>query len=240
MGEQERGANAALRRAMRAADAVLAVDMSDVLIRNRVPQTVVGWCRAVFAQIRAIGILIDAGVDSSHGPNQRLVFEAAVRLVWLNSLDVEQRGSAVDEMLGHECKNTKRTIDGARAAGFDADFDLDEMLEFPLDSKGAGRLYEEAKNFAAASTASGSEVIYSLWREASGLAHASGRLAGDYAPVTDRSTIGTGKPAPLDQDHESLADVMLLTVVLTAGLLVDEGISRDHAARFTNAYLRAS
>lgn len=237
MKDQHRSPSPTVAHALRASDAVLAIDMSDVRIANRAPQVIVGWCRAAFAQIQAIATLLAAGVGTAHGPNLRLLLESEIRLLWLNSLPVEQRAAAVDELLDHERSNTKRTIEGVRAAGFDVEFDLDEMLEFPLDSTSKGRLFDQAKNFTAAAKAAKVDVMYALWRETSGLAHASGRLAGDYAPVKDKSRLGAGEPEPLDPSLETLAETMLLIVSVTAALLVDEGVDKELAGRFLQAYL---
>lgn len=228
-----------LDHASRAADSVLAVDMSDVRLESRVPQFIVGWCRGAFAQIRAITALVDAGFVSAAGPNQRLLYETVVRLLWLSSLEVAKRRTAVDERLEYERRDARRTVEMARSLGYATDFPMDEMMTFALESTGKGALFTQAKNFLSAATQADATMFHALWRQASGLAHASGTLAKSYAPAREDSWLGSDLPDPQILRGEALASTMLLLVTLTSRLLTDEGVPGMAADRFVHAYLAA-
>lgn len=223
--------------ARRSAEAVLAVDLGDVPL-NRVTQISVGWLRAAFEQSRVIACLTVAGMSSSAAPARRLYAELCIRTHWLHSLPKEDRAGAVDAMLDHERNNTVRTFDHLREMGWDGDVDLTEMNEFVLNVTDNGRVRNQAQKFAAAAHATDvkNTGLFRAWREESSYAHASGYLAGAFAPMVN-NRLGTGAPPVLDPDLEAHRMVQLFIVIVAYRLLVDEGTSESAATRALDAFL---
>ncbi|PKQ35397.1 MAG: hypothetical protein CVT61_06235 [Actinobacteria bacterium HGW-Actinobacteria-11] len=179
---------------MRSAEAILAVDMSDVVLRDRVPQVVVGLCRAAAAQSRAVVALTLAGHASSAAPNRRLVFEAAIRLNWLRGLSRTDRRQAADVMLAKDRKDTNSTLAYLAKLGQTVDFDPTEMNEFELDAPTSGSIQEQARKLDSAVQASSTEPwsLYAFWRQETQLAHASGALAGSCPGSSELSRTESG------------------------------------------------
>lgn len=226
----------------RSAEAVLAVDMSDLVLRGRVPQVVVGLCRAAFAQSKVIAALTASGMASSAAPNRRLVLETAIRLHWLSDLSREDRRRAVDAMLAKDRKDTNSTLAYLSKVGHEADFDPTMMNEFDLDAPETGSVQEQARKLDAAVRSTSVEAwsIYAMWREESKYAHASGTLAGKYAPTFDDAHMNSGEPDPMDPGLEAHPLIQELIVMTTGRLLADEGESEEVAGRLAAAFIAAT
>lgn len=222
--------------ALRTADAVLAVDLSDVPL-TRVTQFVVGWCRAAFAQSRVIAHLTLHGMPSAAAPNRRLFSELAIRLQWLRDLPTDVRPGAVDEILEMARESKRGTHKHLEEMGWPTGFDPTEMDAFIL-SAAEGKVKDQARKFAAAAHAT--EVkngpVFAMWREDSYLAHPTGPLAGEYAPAVDDEMLGMGVPSVLDADMEGHRDISMIIVMMTGSLLTDEGIDDFVVGRLTSAY----
>lgn len=226
----------------RAAEAILAVDLSDVVLRDRVPQVVVGLCRAAAAQSRVIAVLTAADQSSSAAPNRRLFLEVAIRLIWMSGLSRADRRQAADTMLEKDRKDTNATLDYLKNLGYEVDFDPTEMDEFELDAPTKGALQEQVRKLDAAVRGTASEPwsLYAMWREETKFAHPSGAVAGHYAPTIDNVHLSSGQPDPMDPDLEAHQLTQCLIVVATEKILSDEGFAPDVASRITAALRRHS
>lgn len=222
----------------RTARAVLAVDMSDVVLRDFVPQVAVGLCRAAAAQSIAVATLTRAGQASSAAPNRRLVLEAAIRLIWLSGLSQADRHIAASVMLDADRKSTNDTLAYLEGKGQEAPFDPTEMNEFELNAPTKGTLQEQVRKLRAAVVGSESEPwsLYAMWREETAYAHPSGALAGQYAPTHDNAHLGSGQPDEMDPDLEAHQLIQCLIVAATQQILKDEGLAPDVASRITTAF----
>ncbi|HBX76450.1 MAG TPA: hypothetical protein DEG43_02280 [Acidimicrobiaceae bacterium] len=222
----------------RSADAVLAVGFDDLALKDRIPQFAIGLCRAAFTQSKAIVMLASGGQLAAAAPNRRLFFEAALRLHWLASLPKEERIQATDTILDKERRDTANTISYLRDLGHDVDFNLEEMEAVLLDAPKKGTLQEQARKLDAAVKAADNQAwsIYATWREESKFSHASGTLAGSYAPTLNQVTIGHGEPAPMDPELEAHQLTQHLIVAMTAQLLEDAGLGPDIAQRIPLAF----
>lgn len=220
------------------ADAVLAIDFGDVVLKNRVPQVILGLCRAAAAQSKVVALLTREGSAASGAPNRRLVLEAAIRLLWLAGLSRDERQQAVDIMLEKDRKDTNTTLEYLGSLGQSVDFDPTEMNEFELVAPTKGPLQEQARKLDAAVRAQEAEPwsIYAMWREETKLAHPSGTLAGHYAPTFDDSHLSRGVPSPMDPDLEAHQLIQFMIVMTTRDLLIQEGIAPDIANRLTRAF----
>lgn len=222
--------------ALRTAEAVLAVDLSDIPL-TRVNQFIVGWCRAAFAQSRVIAHLTLNGMSSAVAPNRRLFSELTIRLQWLRGLSTDVRTSAVDEILEVARESKSGTHKHLNKMGWPTGFDSAEMDAFVL-SAAKGKVKDEARKFTAAAHAT--EVkngpVYAMWREDSYFAHPTGPLAGEYAPAINDEVLGSGVPALLDGDLAGHRNISLLIIMTTAALLTDEGVDDSVVGRLTSAY----
>lgn len=234
---QTRIANAEM--VTRSADAVLNVDLSDLAFRSRTSQVVVGLCRAAFAQSKVIAMLAQADLLSAAAPNRRLVLEIALRLHWLQGLSREERRTAVDTILAKDRQDTHRLLQYLRDEGHEVDFDPTEMDAFQLDEERKGPIHQQATRLNAAVRSS--EVtpwsIYSMWLGETQFAHASGNLAGKYAPTHDDLHLSSGVPDPVDPDLEAHRLLQGHIVLTTGYLLVDEGLPQEFAGRIHAAFL---
>lgn len=222
----------------RSADAVLRVEVNDYRFRNRVAQVAVGLCRAAFAQSKVIANLARADLLSAAAPNRRLVLEIALRLNWLGGLSSPERRKAVDTMLAKDRDDTNRLVKRLRADGHDVGLDVDEMNAFELDAATSGQLHQQATRLHPAVEASevNPGIIYSMWLEETESTHASGALAGQYAPTHDDLHMASGSPSPMDPDLEAHRIVQSLIVMTTCRILVDEGFPEEVANRMALAY----
>lgn len=224
----------------RSAAAVLSVDLSDYRFRNRVAQVAVGLCRAAFAQSNVVATLAREDLLDAAAPNRRLVLEIALRLHWLDGLKREDRRRAVDTMLAKDRADTTKLLDYLRDAGHGADFDPTEMNAYELDDAARGAVHQQATRLGAA--ADSSEVqpwsIYSMWMAETQFAHASGNLAGKYAPTHDDLHLATGSPDPMDPDLEAHRVLQMHVVVTTSHILREEGFPEETANRMSRAFFR--
>jgi hypothetical protein len=222
----------------RTARAVLAVDMSDVVLHDFVPQVVVGLCRAAAAQSIVVATLTLDGQASSAAPNRRLVLESAIRLTWLSGLTKEDRHAAASVMLASDRKETKDTLEYLEEQGQPALFDPTEMNAFELNAPTKGRLQEQVRKLRAAVAGSDLEPwsLYAMWREETKFAHPSGTLAGQYAPTHDQTHLDSGTPESMDPDLEAHQLVQCLIVAATQHILKDEGLAPDVTSRITTAF----
>ena len=233
-------ANAAIVE--RCAEAILSVDLSDISLRDRVPQVAIGLCRAAAAQSRAIALLATAGQLSSAAPNRRLFLEAAIRLIWMSGLSHVERLEAVDVMLEKDRKDTNGTLGYLTDLGHDVNFDPSEMNQFELTASTKGTLQEQVRKLDAAVRGSASEPwsLYAMWREETKYAHASGAVAGQYSPTLDQHHVSNGKPDPMDPDLEAHQLVQCLIVFATEQILSDEGYTRLESSRLTAAFRKTA
>lgn len=84
--------------ALRSADAVLSVDLSEVPL-SRVNQFAVGWMRAASEQSRVIAKLTKLGMAHATTPNRRAFWELGLRLLWFAGMAPSEREKAADTML---------------------------------------------------------------------------------------------------------------------------------------------
>lgn len=225
---------------LRAANAVLTVDLAEVPV-TRVSQFVVGWLRAAFEQSRIIAMLTASGLGHAAAPNRRAFWEVTIRLLWLRDIPQPDRASAADTMLDHERKTEIKTDEYMRTNGLRSDIDVAEMEAFVLNVT-KDKLRSEATNLthAVKGTDTNLWMVYRLWREDSTWTHATGFLAGSYAPAKNDDTMGIGRPPHIDANleaHNAAAAIMSATV---ADLLLDEGTPSDRATAPMLAYLQAN
>jgi hypothetical protein len=222
----------------RSARAVLRVDLDDHQFRNRVAQVAVGLCRAAFAQSSVVATLAKADLLSAAAPNRRLVLEIALRLHWLEGLSQEDRRLAVDTMLAKDRADTTKMLDYLRDAGHESDFDPTEMDAFELSDAAKGAIHQQVTRLRAA--ADSSEVqpwsIFTMWLAETQFAHASGALAGKYAPTHDDLHMSSGVPDPTDPDLEAHRVIQAHIVMTTSRILRDEGFPEETANRITAAF----
>lgn len=224
--------------ALRSANAVLAVDLSDVPV-SHVNQFAIGWMRSAFEQSRVIATLTISDMGSAAAPNRRAFWELFLRLLWLSNLPQAQREGAVDNMLSKDCKTEITTDKHMREMGLKSPIDVAEMKKFILKvSKDANTAAAKDLTKAADSMKRESGVVYRLWRNDSTYTHATGFLAGRYAP-TEGSTIGEGKPPITDPDLEVHRLASLFIVFATTYILKDEGVPKELADAPAVAFLRA-
>lgn len=72
-------------------------------------------------------------------------------------------------------------------------------------------------------------TIYRLWREDSTWAHATGFLAGKYAPNSDGDKMGKGNPPHIDPDLEAHRLTAMALVATVSDILTDEGAPNELA-----------
>jgi hypothetical protein len=212
--------------------------MSDVVLQDRVPQIVVGLCRAAASQSKALATLVDVGMASAAAPNRRLVLEAAIRLQWFAGLAREERILATDIMLAKDRRDTNGTLDFVEGLGHGVEFDRTEMNSFVLDAPSSGTLQEQVRKLDAAVKAHTSATwsMYAMWREETKFSHASGALAGQYAPTFDDTRLSSGSPDPMDPTLEAHQIVQFLIAMNTGWILADEGYLPAIADRIPAAH----
>jgi hypothetical protein len=226
---------------LRAATAVLAVDLREVPV-TRVSQFAVGWLRAAFEQSRSIAILTASGLGYAAAPNRRAFWELTIRLLWLADMPQSERASAADTMLDHERKTETKTDEYMRSNGLPSDIDVDEMAAFLLNVSDDKLVTSQATNLTHAVKGAGTNLwmVYRLWRADSTWTHATGFLAGSYAPTNDDDTMGNGEPPHIDRDLEAHKIATAIITAIVAGLLLDEGAPTDLAGAPLSAFLQAN
>ena len=226
---------------LRAANAVLAVDLDEVPV-SRVSQFAVGWLRAAFEQSRIIAMLTASGLGHAAAPNRRAFWELTIRLLWLGDMPRPDRASAVDTMLDNERKNETKTDRYMRENGLPSDIDVAEMEAFILNvskdkliKAGASFVHDAVKG-----TGRNLWTVYRLWREDSTWTHATGFLAGRYAPTDDDDTMGAGKPPHTDLDLEAHRYAAMVITATVGDILKAEGAVSDLAGAPMVAYFQAN
>ena len=237
--ESVRKANAAV--VAREAAAVLSVDLSDLALQGRTVQVVIGLCRAAFAQSEVIATLAQADLLAAAAPNRRLLLEIALRLHWLQGLPVTDRHKAVDTMLAKDRDDTVRLIDYLHDTGHTVDFDPTEMAAFELDAATKGAIHQQATRVNAAARSGEVEPwsLYSMWLKETQFSHASGFLAGKYAPTHDDSHMSSGEPDLMDPDLDAHRLIQLMIVTTTGYLLTEAGVPDEFAGRMGAAFFAA-
>lgn len=222
----------------RSADAVLGVEFDDVEFRSRTDQVVIGLCRAAFAQSKAIAELAKVDMLSAAAPNRRLVLEIALRLHWLQGLSTTERHKAVDTMLAKDRQDTNRLLAYLRDAGHEADFDPTDMDAFELDDETKGTIHQQTTRLSAAVESNDVKPwsIYSMWLGETKFSHASGSLAGEYAPTLDNLHISRSTPDPMDPDLEAHRLLQVHIVMMTGFLITEEGLPKEFAGRIAAAF----
>lgn len=223
--------------ALRSADAVLAVDLCEVPL-SRVNQFAVGWMRAAFEQSRVISRLTKLGMGHAIAPNRRAFWELTVRLLWFAGLARSDRAKAADTMLAHGRTTEKTTHAHMQSMGIPSDIDISAMEDFVLDASNEKAMREQAKNLTEAVRAADINlgVIYRLWREDSTWTHASGFLAGRYAPAEGDERIGVGRPPHIDRDLEAHRLATMAIVFSVGFILADEGVPIELASAASVAF----
>ncbi|WP_146070883.1 hypothetical protein [Arthrobacter sp. B1805] len=226
---------------LRAAKAVLTVDLSGVPA-TRVSQFAVGWLRAAFEQSRIIATLEAAGLGHAAAPNRRAFWELTIRILWLGDMPRSERAGAADTMLANERTNETKTHEYMQRNGLPSDIDVAEMEEFVLNISENKVIKTGADKLAHAVEKSGMNLrmVYRLWKEDSTWAHATGFLAGQYAPTDDGETMGKGKPRHVDQELEAHGLAAMVVTAMVADILIDEGTTRDLASAPLLAYFGAN
>jgi len=222
--------------ALRSADAVLSVDLSAVPL-TLVNQFAVGWMRAAFEQSRVIANLTAAGKGHVAAPNRRTLWELSLRLHWLADMPQSKREPAANAMLAHERSTVAKTDKHMRDMGVESDIDIAAMNDFILNVSEDPKVTQEAKDLTAAvyATELNNAVIYRLWREDSTYAHATGSLAGYYAPA-GYATVGDGTPPVIDPNLDAHRLITMFIVVTTGYILTGEGVPSELASAPATAF----
>lgn len=223
---------------LRCADAVLSVDLSSIR-PSSVRQFAVGWLRAAFEQSRAIAKLTTTGLGHVTAPNKRVFWELALRLLWLSSIPQQERAEAAETMLANDRRNETNTHRHLQEVDLESDIDVAAMEAVVLNETSNKELREQARNLTEAvkSIELDSARIYQLWRQDSTLVHASGFLAGYYAPSGGR-VLRTGMPPNSDPDLEIHRLVSMLIVFTVSRILREEGVDRELAIAPMMAFLK--
>jgi hypothetical protein len=222
--------------ALASAHRVLAVELSLVPV-DRVTQFVVGWLRASFEQSKVVATLALVDMSPAAAPNRRCFIEIAMRLHWLHDLPQSDRAGAVDAMLDAEREQTLKTFDHLREMGWEEEPDFEAMNAFVLNVTSNGQIKDQARKFSSAAHAT---VVknpgpFRAWREESSYAHATGYLAGAYAPVSG-DIMGVGLPHVLDPDLDAHRMMTVFVIMLTYRLLVEEGTDEALAMTIVEAF----
>lgn len=215
---------------------MLNTELGDVPL-TRTNQFIVGWMRAAFAQSLAIATLSAAGAGAMASPNRRSLAEIVVRLQWLRGLRSADRPGSIDQMLEDEKAETRKAFANLEALGYSSPVDLSDLDAVLTNPNVEGRLKDEAKKFMSAARANGVQSVglYYMWREETQYTHATGALAGAYAPGVAKG-IGSGAPPTVDQDLASHPYIMMLVLTLAFQLLEDEGVDRAISTKLLDAY----
>ncbi|MDN5715678.1 MAG: hypothetical protein L0G89_00430 [Janibacter sp.] len=181
--------------------------------------------------------------------NAEIVARSADAVLSVDLSDVEFR-SRTDQVVVGLCRaafaqskviaalDTNRLLAYLRDAGHEADFDPTEMDSFELDDETRGAIHQQSTRLNAA--VDSSEVkpwsIYSMWLGETQFSHASGNLAGQYAPTLDDFHMSSGAPDPMDSDLEAHRLLQVHIVVMTEYLLSDEGLPEELSGRIGAAF----
>lgn len=226
---------------LRAANAVLAVDLAKVPV-TRVSQFAVGWLRAAFEQSRVIATLTASQMGHAAAPNRRAFWELTIRMLWLGDMPQADRAKAADTMLHHDRTNEAKTDEYMRENDLPSNIDAAEMEAFFLDVSEDKLIKEGAKLLTKAVKNAGTNLwmVYRLWRDDSKWSHATGFLAGSYAPTNSDDTMGSGKPPHIDLNLEAHKLAAIVLTATVADILKAEGAADELAVAPMAAYLGAN
>lgn len=173
-------------------------------------------------------------------PNRRAFWELTVRLLWFAGLARSDRGKAADTMLAHGRTTEKTTHAHMQSMGIPSDIDISAMEDFVLDASSEKAMREQAKNLTEAVRAAQINlgVNYRLWREDSTWTHASGFLAGSYAPAEGGDRMGVGRPRHIDRDLEAHRLATMAIVFSVGFILADEGVPSELASAPSVAFYK--
>lgn len=226
---------------VRAANAVLAIDLSQVPV-TRVSQFAVGWLRAAFEQSRIIAMLTASGLGYAAAPNRRAFWELTIRTLWLRDMSPSDRSTAADTMLDLERTNETKTDKYMRENGLPSNIDVAEMEAFILNVSADKLINAGAQSLTGAVRGTGMNLwaVYRLWREDSTWTHATGFLAGRYAPTNDHGRIGAGEPPHTDPDLEAHKYAAMVLAAAVGDILNAEGATSELATAPLVAYFEAN
>lgn len=226
---------------LRAANAVLAVDLGEVPL-SRVSQFAVGWLRAAFEQSRIIATLTASNMGYAAAPNRRTFWELTIRMLWLQDMPPSARATAVDTMLLHERANEIKTDQYMRDNGLPSNIDVAKMEALILNASDDKLTKTQAKVLTEAVKGTGADLwmVYRLWRDDSTWTHATGFLAGQYAPANQDDTMGAGKPPHIDQDLEAHRYAAIVLAAAASDILKGEGTTSNLATAPLVAYFEAN
>lgn len=213
-------------RIIATADRMLALDLS-FIPASYDSQFIIGWMRAAYEQSKVIATLTAQGLVHAAAPNRRAFVEIAFRLLWLRTLDAEQRGPAVEAIVANEKRLTKNFFKTAKAMGYEYEFDLSAMDGVVAEMTADKSLNEQVQVLTKAAKATPITLgLFSAWREETQYTHATGHLAVAYAPKTDDDRVGRDKPPTQHGDLDTHHMVTFLVGTLVAELLKDAGLSQ--------------
>lgn len=226
---------------LRAANAVLALDLGEVPV-SRVSQFAVGWLRAAFEQSRIIAMLTASGLGHAAAPNRREFWELTIRVLWLGDMPPSDRATAADTMLDLERTNETKTDKYMRENCLPSNIDVADMEAFILNVSEAKPIKAESKLLTEAVKGTGMNLwmVYRLWREDSTWTHATGFLAGRYAPTNDDDTMGAGEPPHIDLNLEAHRYAAMVLTATVGDILKAEGSTSELAVAPMVAYFEAN
>lgn len=212
-------------RIIATADRMLALDLSYIPAAYD-SQFIIGWMRAAYEQSKVIATLTTQGLAHAAAPNRRAFVEIAFRLLWLRTLDVEQRGPVLEGFVVREKNLTTGFYDTLKEMGYEHDVDLTAMDEVVAEILEDKDLRQQVKAVTDAAKAAPITLgLFTAWREETQYTHATGHLAVAYAPKTDDDRVGRDLPHTQHGDLDTHHMVTLLVGTLVAELLKEAGLS---------------
>lgn len=213
-------------RIIATADRMLALDLSYIPAAYD-SQFIIGWMRAAYEQSKVIATLTTQGLAHAAAPNRRAFVEIAFRLLWLRTLDVEQRGPVLEGFVVREKNLTTGFYDTLKEMGYEHDIDLSAMDEVVAEMLEDKDLRQQVKAVTDAAKAAPITLgLFTAWREETQYTHATGHLAVAYAPKTDDDRVGQDVPPTQHGDLDTHHMVTLLVGTLVAELLKEAGLSQ--------------
>lgn len=144
-------------------------------------------------------------------------------------------------MLDLERTNEIKTDKYMRENGLPSKIDVAEMETFILNVSADKLIKAEAKLLTEAVKGAGTNLwmVYRLWREDSTWTHATGFLAGRYAPTNDDDTMGSGEPPHIDLHLEVHRYAAMVIAATVGDILKAEGVASELAVAPMVAYFEA-
>ena len=188
-------------------------------------------------QAQAIAALAAQGLDAVAAPNRRSLLEILLRLQWLLMIEnPSDRQGALDAMIEEE----RRLAKSGQQHYIDMGLivpppvgDFDGVATLPTSEQA---LVQQAKKLVEAAKAANGVGPYVRWRDDTQYTHATVRLAAANAPAAPACTLGRGVPPTWDDEFEALLMLLIGIVGYTLRLLVDDGVTKDSAGRFFDAF----